>query len=103
MALGLVVLCDVACSRVESDGRFACVVARVSSAGLGIYVLQVPVRAIQRHLYDLGDPVANLVLVPAMWFLLLGLALLFDRVPRIRSLMRIKTVDLTRHKREVHK
>ena len=87
-SISLLLLCDVGCMG-TIDGRASWAIARVSAAGLGIYVLQVPVRAFQRHFYQLENPIINLALVPTAYLLLLGMTLLLGRLPALKCLVRI--------------
>jgi hypothetical protein len=101
MAAGLLMLCDVGCRRVSGSGCITMAIEKVSSAGLGVYVLQIPVRAVLQHVYQLGDPVFNIVLVPVAWVVLLVATLVLMRVPVLRWLVRIGLYSKVQAKRKV--
>ncbi len=87
-SVSLLLLCDVGCMS-AIDGRVSRAITRVSAAGLGVYVLQVPVRAFQRHFYQLENSLINLALVPVAYLLLLGMALLLGWLPALKCLVRV--------------
>ena len=88
LSVSLLLLCDVGCMS-ATDGRASRAIAKVSAAGLGVYVLQVPVRAFQWRFYQLENPLINLALVPAAYLLLLGMALLLGWLPALKCLVRV--------------
>lgn len=88
LSVSLLLLCDVGCKG-AIDGRVSRAITKVSVAGLGVYVLQVLVRAFLRHFYQLENPLINLALVPMVYLLLLGIALLLGRLPALKCLVRV--------------
>lgn len=88
LSVSLLLLCDVGCMSVI-DSRVSRIIASVSAAGLGVYVLQVPLRAFQQRFYRLENPLINLVLVPIAYLLLLGMTLLLEKLPALNCLVRI--------------
>lgn len=89
MAVGLFVFCDVGCTRLVESSHGARCIAKMSSACLGVYVLQVPVRAVFRHYYLLDNPILNILLVPFVWALLLLMTLVLMRLPGFRWLVKV--------------
>lgn len=96
-AVGLLMLCDAGCSGL-SYGRATHFITGIGGAGLGIYVLQVPSRALLRHLYQLGDPLINLVLVSVAYVVLLGVSLALGKVPGLRVLVRGIRLTITKQR-----
>ena len=88
LSASLILLCDAGCAG-WSNEKISRMITQASAAGLGIYTLQLPVRAFLRHFYQLGNSTINFLLVPVAYLVLLTLSLLLGMLPVLNRLVQV--------------